>query len=1757
MSGRGRGGRGRGGGRGGRGRGRGRGHTGGSATSSKSKGLCKALEHHVYDYGQKSAADTLKTTTEKLVDHIGTTMGHEISTEIRTRTRVVLDKPDYDQAIKDRHEARKIRLNAQYLTLRQARENSLRTLQAVDEASRNYVEIATIEIAMQEAEARQAEEPPVEMTNLEKTEYDNKWRTYREREANLEKQRGQAYSMIRGQCTEVLLDKMKQDPDWNQVQQNSNDPLGLLALIEKTVLAQSADQYPFAMVYDQEAALYGFSQQQLPNVTYYDRFNNRVAVGKAIGISKKHKCLSVFVAEEKGLDYDSMSEADKIETDDDAEERYLAYVMLRQSGKQHSKLKTDLHNLFTTGENKFPTTRPGTLHLLDKHTKQAIVPEPTSEGTSFHQRGKAGGKAKSEGDDLPFDPKFWKSKKCNDCGRFGHPARHCPDKDKEKKKSSKEDDDSKSRSSKSSSRSVSSSIEKLKKKQKEMKKQFATIEAAIEEINEESDISDSDSDDSTGNQHFQVQKGFQMFQNSVEQRRGRSKSPGVMPKRSVTFYGIVLQQFEKRNQKVLFKKNHSKRGDFDLTRVILLDNQSTMDLFCNPGMVADIYLSKGKMHLQSNGGTLVIHHKARIHGYHTEVWFSTDAITNIISYKNLAKQYRITSDSKDGTFIVHREEFGKHNMVFRMHESGLHYYDPCGQDFVFTNTVSDNMRAFSKRQIEGAKRARDLYESLGYPSPADFKWAIRSNLIRDCPVTLEDIDNAHSIWGKSIAALKGKTTRRKPIPVADDVIPIPRDLMKQHKRVYLTTDLFFVNKIPFFITYSRNICLTSVNHLANRKVKTIFTAFVEIYSYYIKRGFQIKFLHLDGEFAPLQALVNEHMPAGPRVNLASAKEHVPEIERRIRVVKERTRAIRHGLPFNRIPPLLLVWIVFAAVRMLNSFPVKGGISDTLSPRAIMSGDTLHYKRHLSIKVGDYCQVHEQDEPRNSNVARTQGAICLGPTGNKQGGFFFMSLTTGQKINRYSFDLIPTPDTVIHRVNELGRGQPEELVFFDRKGRPIGDVEITGVDEHSSEEANEAPQIEAAPIVNTDLNQHLNDTTINPNDEAPDEQAPEVEQPPVMPTEIDETAVEAPTPTVAPVPAAAAAPTTTTNAGDQEIPGVRRSGRSRTQVKRYSPSMTGKRYEYALSQIQLKEAALYPDTHMFFHRGAMQAEPDVVGAIMTQLSLKAGLKRWGDKGRAAVHSEMKQLHMRETFRPLHYEDLTEAERRSVLESHLFLKEKRDGKIKGRTVAGGNKQRDFISKEDASSPTVATESVLLTCIIDAEEGRDVATVDIPNAFIQTRIEDEKDMAIIRIRGVLVDMLLEIAPDVYGPYVRKTGRNGEKVLTVQCLNAIYGTMTASLLYYRKFCNSLISRGYELNPYDPCVANKIIDGHQMTICFHVDDCKLSHKDPKVVDKTIKWLRREYESIFEDGSGAMTVHRGKVHTYLGMTLDYSMRGLCKVTMFDYLDEILTTFSKIEPKEDGTKSTAAPSNLFTIDEDCEKLAPERAKQFHNLVAKTLYATKRARPDTCTSVAFLTTRVQEPDKDDWKKLTHLMKYIRGTRDLPLILGANGSGILKWWIDASFAVHPNMRGHTGGGLSMGRGFPITSSTKQKLNARSSTEAEIIGVDDLMPSICWTRCFMEAQGYGIEDSIVYQDNKSAILLERNGKSSGSKRTKHINVRYFFVTDRINKKELSVEWCPTADMTGDYMTKPLQGSQFRRFRDEIMGVYPMKSPSKDKKGK
>ena len=174
--------------------------------------------------------------------------------------------------------------------------------------------------------------------------------------------------------------------------------------------------------------------------------------------------------------------------------------------------------------------------------------------------------------------------------------------------------------------------------------------------------------------------------------------------------------------------------------------------------------------------------------------------------------------------------------------------------------------------------------------------------------------------------------------------------------------------------------------------------------------------------------------------------------------------------------------------------------------------------------------------------------------------------------------------------------------------------------------------------------------------------------------------------------------------------------------------------------------------------------------------------------------------------------------------------------------GRKTSEWITKEDSASPTATLEGILFTLTIDAHENRDVMSADVPNAFIQTEMPEIKqgeERVMMKITRVLMDMLIQLDPQLYGPHV--VYEKEHKVLYVQVLQAIYGMLTASLLWYLKFKKDLEKIGFKFNDYDPCIANRMVNGSQHTVRFHVDDLLSSHVDPKVNDRFAEWLEKMY----------------------------------------------------------------------------------------------------------------------------------------------------------------------------------------------------------------------------------------------------------------------------------------------------------------------------
>ena len=867
------------------------------------------------------------------------------------------------------------------------------------------------------------------------------------------------------------------------------------------------------------------------------------------------------------------------------------------------------------------------------------------------------------------------------------------------------------------------------------------------------------------------------------------------------------------------------------------------------------------------------------------------------------------------------------------------------------------------------------------------------------------------------------------------------------------------------------------------------------------------------------------------------------------------------MPFKKIPKRFLIETVYSIVTLINSLPRKGGVHKIISPREIIKGIRLKCPKH---RCGEYVQAHVPGD-NTIEKERTEDALYLRPDDNQK-GYIVFKLNTKQPISVGRVTPIPMPQDIIDRVNDMGAAekQPNGLVFGDR----LGDVTILDIDENEIDEDDNAsddsysmsddddddeeliadepvnvppPANDPNPTIEVDAGEEEVDDNNNGGDEE------EVDDPPVVETMGPDTQ------------AGTVAEMQSTHFNDQQPDddGSTDNNSDDDNTNNHSSDeSTDSDNEEASINADCEARNLESNLGNYWNDDSTEEEYTFVmntiaeyGNLEATLStpqygFNKGMKVFGDEGyKAAIKELDENLIGRNVVRMLMKKEVTKEIFQKSLAYLMFLKRKRCGKIKARGCADGRPQREYITKEESSSPTVSIYALFASCVIDAIEGRAVVTCDIPGAFLQADYPEGED-CYIRFEGNMVKLICDINPEYKKCVI--TTKKGRTLMFGKLTKAIYGTLRGALLFYEKLTGHLKEWGFEQNPYDECTFNKMINGEQLTVQFHVDDLKISHDDQQVLDNFIKQLNGVFgvqkplaESI------------GRIHEYLGMTIDYSEKSKVKFTMYDYLEDIL---SEAPSDMDGEAVTAAKDRLFTVTEDATKLDDKQSDLFHRRVARLLFAAKRARPDLQTAIAFLCTRVKSPDVNDYEKLKRVIQYIRATIFIPLVLGWDESGNIVWSIDASFAVHGDMRSHTGALMTLGQGAVYSFSAKQKINTKSSTESEVVGVDDAMPLCMWARYFFLHQGLKLKATAVSkqlgkrvmleQDNTSSIQLEKNGKRSSGKQTRHIAIRYFYVTSKVKSGEISITYCPTKEMVSDFLTKPLQGSLFRLHRNSIMGV-------------
>ena len=1187
----------------------------------------------------------------------------------------------------------------------------------------------------------------------------------------------------------------------------------------------------------------------------------------------------------------------------------------------------------------------------------------------------------------------------------------------------------------------------------------------------------------------------------------------------------------KRNEKISFMYRWC---DTD----IMLDSCSNASIIKNVNFLSDITKLKRKVTINGVGGEVEIQYAGEMLIF-GRVLYCKNSVANILSCSIVSnmKGIQVTFDQKKNEFRIRA---GRLVYVFKSIDNLYicrntdSLLQVSNKRITLASHIADVDTNRSNMTIQEAKRADEaalLKRRMGGPNDQSFIDMIQGGM-KNASVTRNDLANA-KLLSSNREELAGKTKfKPQPLNRFDYVTNIPASIKN---KVKAWMDLMTIGAHVFLVTvlefdYTLGTYLGNKKHSATKSSNILWKAISKQLSSLKKDAIEIGDIVIDGE-SGVQAIEQRINDQGVTLSPAPTT-HIGQVEKKIQHIETTWRALWAGLPYG-LCIVLQVFLTLFVIRCINLMPSKKNV-DRVSGYTMLTHKIPDVKIHFKVGFGEYCMTTVPKHWKWSDVdhSRTEDVVSLLPMDNEHGSVKFLNLSTMKVITRDTYRVLPMPTSVIAHLNTYAIAEGGSLKvspLFGVKGRVLGqttndDIPIKDDGDYSRHEAREA--LKALPDVSFTDNDHHDheEVIIDYADNQPvevtqfddirlEEKITSDERGEINFENIDE---EENQPLQEGVDDADDDKNVEDAVPEEQNPGVEDQGVPSTQEPPevvVPPRRAGLRQRAVYDGLRWQERKI--GLHMSVNKALNTLKKPALRAIIDELEKNAEEKL--------------------TFHPVRLKDLTKKQLKGIIRSSMILKEKFKDvngvsvfeKVKARLVAGGHMQdRDMY--DDVSSPTVSLTSVFTIAAIAAKERRKTITMDIGTAYLNAEMPKEQGPVLMSLDKRMAAILAAMYPERYSDFVNPDG-----TIVVELDKALYGCIQSAKLWYEHMRNTLEELDFKVNMHDICVFNKVHQrcGKQITITLHVDDIMMTSVSEEAMNEIVSALQDKYKSV--------QVTKGSIHAYLGMRFDYSVVDKVTITMGAYTKDMLSTHM-IE----GTASTPALENLFVVREDAKLLPEEGRKLFHTQVAKLLYLAKRTRPEILPAVVFLTSRVTKADEDDELKLMRIMKYLNGSVDLGITLRANDPISVIAFIDAAaYAVHADYRGHTGGYLSLGSGPVFVKSSKQKINTKSSTEAELIALSDSSSQVIWLRDFLIAQGYEAHKAEIYQDNMSTIALIEKGRST-SEKSRHINIRFFFLKDRIDANEIKISYKPTENMIADILTKPLQGNLFRKLRSLLLGM-------------
>lgn len=879
-----------------------------------------------------------------------------------------------------------------------------------------------------------------------------------------------------------------------------------------------------------------------------------------------------------------------------------------------------------------------------------------------------------------------------------------------------------------------------------------------------------------------------------------------------------------------------------------------------------------------------------------------------------------------------------------------------------------------------------------------------------------------------------------------------------------------------------------------------YTQVINAYRSYLK---VVRHISCDYE-SVLRACETSLNGLGVKMSFRIPGEHEKRAERAMRIVRERMRVKRRELPYS-LPRKLYDSLAAECIRNINMMP--NSKSMPYSPCELVRGEKVNFLTDIAPPFGSLvlCPVSNQ---QYSSEVKQEVAVVLGPAGPsvRSGVKVYIPGKENPVIRRNIQPMAMTPHVIEH-MNEWARVKPAddngdfsfpntisdetagENTFFIDGGLPnfvpasAPSSIHPGVSRATKEDVSVLSQ--EFSKLQTDLKPTLVDINYSIG-------------PAQVPVTIPET-TDTPTKIATfdlPTTASASIPTS------RKLRSV--SGIDASNIISSEPGYgTRGRTRGAVNQMSLTKS--------------LQSEHSdaAIEAAKKELKQLVDLRTWVYLRSRADASP--SVHTRET------------------PCSMFLKQKYNSRgefllWKARLVDGGhrtdpNKYDPF----EKTSPTVSLEIVMILLCMAVQERLALESFDVPGAYLNSSLQPGR-FHMMRISKGIAKILTQVDPQAR-PFLQEDGS-----ILVEIRRSLYGLPEAAKLWNDYLTRALLDGGYHACPHDPCLFIRRRGQTEISIiAIYVDDCLHIYRGTNIYRELYESLRRAKLTDLKidklEANGSIS--------FLGLNIIKDRWNLF-VNQEGYLTNLLDAFA--EPYR-LTPRTPLGDDGFKFPMEGPGSEAVEVTPFASQLMKVRYI-ERTRPDVCLALSALQTQMRSPTKLAVNKLRRVVAYLEATKDLGIKIKPQ-SMKLYCYCDAGFAVHDKRESHSGILFTLGKfGNPILwKSIKQKLVATSSTEAELICIHDGMDYLLWMRRVLEWLGFPQETTTLYQDNTSTITMAHMGRGSSGSRTKHIDIRYFFIKQFIDAKLVEIDHLGTDHMLGDFFASPRQGQDFRHARDVIMG--------------